>query len=1023
MNLQQGSILQNDSSTYVVEYDRPKTIIPRATYRLQFNKTFTFKDAKEIIPYLAKLGISHCYASPILKSNPGSMHGYDIVDYGQFNPEIGSPEDLNELVETLKGYGMGLILDIVPNHMGIGNENKWWQDVLENGPASPYSEYFDINWQPIKKELVGKVLLPILGTSYGQALKEGQLKLSFVSDRGKFSLQYFDHKLPINPVSYPIILNRRLEILENKLGKENADVEEYLSILSGFTALSYLPFKTAEERLREQHVEMRRLLNLCAKNSKIEQFIKDNLQEFAVDKSFTVAETNLHILLEQQAYRLSFWRVASDEINYRRFFDVDSLAAVRTEDARVFTEMHRLIFALMREKKIEGLRIDHPDGLYDPAKYFDDIQQEVQRNLDESHNSSLPNSDFDPEFTSVYIVVEKILAPFEHLANNWRVHGTTGYDYLNALNRLLIDTESSSDFDETYANFIGYAADINSLKLECKDIILSSLLASELNVLAYKLSQIAESNWNYRDFTLGALRNALRQVVKYFPIYRTYITDIPIDKDSRNYIDWAISAAKNASSPINARIYDFIHDVLTLDILTKVELEDEISEALDKTDFANSIKQFTLKFQQYTGPVMAKSIEDTMFYRYNRFVCLNEVGGEADKFGATIAAFHLQNQQRQLKRPFEMISTSTHDTKRSEDVRARLAVLSEIPLLWRERVLLWQKLNKSYKTELKDEFFPDANDEYLIYQNLIGMLPPDCDWHDNDLVPMSEITERLKTYALKAVRESKTYTSWIDQDEVYEQSVSNFIEKILNPALNKAFLNDLLSFHKNLNDFGLLNSLVQAVIKITSPGVPDIYQGCEAWDFSLVDPDNRRPVDHRKLHSFLSQILSQIEQNSARNDLKLPDLENRKIFLNDLIESRSNGTIKLFATKICLDLRKEYPDLFTKGVYTALEISGPAKDHVIAFLRKCVDKICLVVAPVKAAKLALKFRPDAFENSNLFKEIVNNNFWHETKILLPDNINVTELKNVFSGSTILLQNNQLNCTDIFKDFPVGVLIN
>ncbi len=1029
MSLTEESI-NNEVSHQSASTEAPRTTIPHATYRLNFNKSFTFKHAIQIVPYLASLGVSHCYASPILQAKPGSMHGYDIVDYSQINSDIGTMADLYQLVNNLRQHNMGLILDIVPNHMGIGYQNRWWYDVLETGPLSAYSEYFDIDWHPLKTELNEKVLLPILGKAYGQALADGEIKLNFASESGSFYLQYFDHILPINPMSYPLILSKCLPALEQPLNGVISDSDEFISILNGLKSLSYLPFENFALRLREQQTEKHRLANLCNRNPQIKQRIEASMQEFAASKSNCQAQNNLHNLLEQQSYRLSFWRVSSDEINYRRFFDIDSLAAVRTEDARVFSAMHHLIFKLISEKQVDGLRIDHPDGLYNPYKYFDDIQIQAAKYLSINSNTSLEpvtqnietNNEFNYEFASIYIVVEKILAPFEHLPTNWKVHGTTGYDYLNASIRLLVDTEASPNFDQIYAQFIGYTADISSLKLDCKELILRTLLASELNVLAQRLSRLAESNWNYRDFTLGSLRSALRQVVKFFPVYRTYVTDLPIDKASRTYIEWAVSAAKKASSPINARIFDFIKDILTLDILTVRDNVD--STQWDKTQLSETIKQFVLKFQQYTGPLMAKSIEDTFFYRYNRFVCLNDVGGEPEKFGSTINAFHLQNQQRQLNRPFEMTTTSTHDTKRSEDARARLAAISEIPDIWKEKVLDWQEKNKVHKTIVGDQSYPDNNDEYMIYQNLIGILPPQWNSLDHSISPedINHLKERIQQYALKAIREAKVYTSWIDQNENYERYVSAFIDKILHMSTPNTFLSDILTFHRTLSDFGLINSLVQTVLKFTSPGVPDLYQGCETWNFTLVDPDNRQPIAFEQLISMLTAI----EQNShAFNDdgMGAAKFETQQIYLENLIETRHNGLIKLFITKQCLDYRSRYKDLFTKGIYTPLKVIGPAENNILAFLRKWSDDLCVVVVPLKVIKLAGRNSTDSFYQGDIFKDLRNKMWWANNTIMLPEGVVTSEFRDLLSNQIIKAENGSLKCEDIFESFPTAVLMS
>jgi (1->4)-alpha-D-glucan 1-alpha-D-glucosylmutase len=493
--------------------------------------------------------------------------------------------------------------------------------------------------------------------------------------------------------------------------------------------------------------------------------------------------------------------------------------------------------------------------------------------------------------------------------------------------------------------------------------------------------------------------------VKFFTVYRTYVKTDSTDKTSRNYIDWAISNAKKASSPINARIYDFIRDVLTLDILSFNN--DGIINRDDQDNFINAVQQFTLKFQQYTGPVMAKSIEDTFFYRYNRFVCLNEVGGEPEKFGSTIAAFHVQNQQRQANRPLEMTSTSTHDTKRSEDIRARLAVLSEIPKVWESKVFYWQTLNQSLKTQQEENFYPTANDEYFIYQNLVGILPPS--WASQEIPNEDEVENvknRLKEYAIKGIREAKNYTSWIDQNEDYEKFVINFIDKILQPSNHNEFFRDVLNFHKSLNDYGLLNSLIQTILKLTCPGIPDIYQGCEIWNYSLVDPDNRRAIDYKKLQSVLLSI-----KGTSKDNLK------------QLIDERLTGVIKIYVTQICLHSRQSYSDLFIKGSYLPVEVSGPAKDHIIAFARKSTDKTCLVILPIKFAKLMQKIDIPTFTGNNILEDLVCENLWRDTFILLPENLQSNNFKNIFTQTSIRVENNQLNCKDAFKHSPFCVLID
>jgi malto-oligosyltrehalose synthase len=983
-----------------------KVQFPRATYRFQFNKTFTFADAIALVPYLAELGVSHCYASPILQATPGSMHGYDVVNHNVINPEIGSAEELDSLVCALKEHSMGLIVDIVPNHMGIGNDNVWWNDVLENGAASIYSEYFDIDWQPVKKELNNKVLLPILGDFYGKVLHDGQLKIKFDCKNGSFFVQYFNHRVPLNIGTYTNILGKRLSLLSERLGSDSNDLSEYKSILDAFTHLEEL--STAPEisaNWSEKSKERKRLSVLCERNPLIKEFIEQNLNVFDVETKDVSAEQSLHELLEKQAYRLSSWRVSSNEINYRRFFDVNTLAAIRTEDARVFAETHHLIFNLIKERKIDGLRIDHPDGLLDPIRYFDELQRHAAMSLEIPFADIAGRGWFDAEEAPIYVVIEKILAPFEQLPSRWRVHGTVGYDFLNIILGIFVDGESEEKFDDIYTEFVGGYQDLDLIKIRCKDIILESVLASELNVLAHRLSQIAESRRLYRDFTLDSLHNALRQVVKRFPVYRSYVKDLPIDNASRNYIDWAVAAARKDSPVFHAPVYDFVHDILTLDIL-----KSENAPTDDSTweSFAEAVQLFVMKFQQYTGPLMAKSVEDTMFYRYNRLVCLNEVGGDPERFGIRPSAFHFHNQQRLHKRPYEMITTSTHDTKRSEDMRVRLAVISETPELWANKVLLWQKLNKVHKHLHENQLAPDCNDEYLIYQTIVGILP--LSWGVADHQPSAEevntLIERLKLFVIKAAREAKIHTSWINQDQSYEECLLSFITNILDPSKSSKFFDDLLSFHEHLKDFGLLNSLAQICLKFTSPGVPDIYMGSELWDFSMVDPDNRRPLDYRKRKELLDQLMAQ----------KSPE------DLAGLILNRNDGRLKLYVTALCLDYRKREPELFVKGKYIPLEITGAAEDHVIAFARIYARKMLITVVPLKMLKLFRRNESSELDKHFDFFPAIDQSIWKDTRILLPPAI-TDNLKNIFSDKEVVTKAGTIECAELFKNLPVAVLAN
>jgi (1->4)-alpha-D-glucan 1-alpha-D-glucosylmutase len=996
-----------------------RTAIPSATYRFQFNKEFPLRRAVKLIPYLAHLGVSHCYASPLLKANPGSMHGYDIVNHKELNPEIGSPDELDFFVSELKRHNLGLILDIVPNHMGIGAHNPWWMDVLENGPASIYADYFDIDWQPVNEQLHGKVLLPILGESYGSVVQTGQLKLEFKPRFGSLFLNYYDHAVPLNPVSYPKVLGRRLNVLNERFGANHPDVLEYMSILTGF---QHLPNHTEpvgfSERIREKKTQMRRLAALVKQNPKICDFIEQNLADFDVKPEDSEALNRLHTLLEAQAYRLAYWRVSSDEVNYRRFFDVDSLAAIRTEDARVFNEMHELVFEWVKTGKVQGLRIDHPDGLFDPQLYFSQLQLEASHVYDQQFDI---NDDVPQNRLPIYLVVEKILAPFEHLEQNWKVHGTVGYEFLNSINDVLINNTNEQAFTDIYTEFLGESVDYEELKHHCKLLILDTVLASELNVLSHRLHRIAQSSWFFRDLTLNSLRSALRQVLSHFPVYRTYAIQGKVDKSAKQYIDWAVGLAKRRGSVLHANVYEFVRQVLTMELVEKASA---YSSNQAPENFAKEIVTFAMKFQQFTGPVMAKSVEDTAFYRFNRFVGSNEVGGEPSKFGGTLSSFHHQNSLRQQKHPYEMLSTSTHDTKRSEDVRARLAVLSEIPTLWREKIFTWSRMNKFRKVEMDEVAAPDANDEYLFYQTLAGVCPL-----DTSAESLATLSKRVEQYILKAAKESKRHTSWLNQNQPYENALTDFVKKLLTGSTTNAFLEDFLSFHKIIVPYGLLNSLTQTLLKTTCPGVPDVYQGTEYWDFSLVDPDNRRPVDYdlrwRTLFEMRSNLDNMLDDDiiEAVESQEVPSKEaqsEQNNFLTQLLTNWENGQAKQFVLSAALKLRAKYPELFTDGKYVPLTASGKSSNNVLAFARLRDGLASITVAPIMVASAVLEQERAGGEKD--VREIVcSAEFWEDTVITLPAGLQVDHAQNMFTLQNVPINDAKIRLSDILQQFPVGLL--
>lgn len=970
----------------------PDLDIPRATYRLQFNKDFTFQDALRLVPYLKDLGVSHCYASPILAARPGSRHGYDIIDHSRINPELGTPEDLDTLIAALKENGMGLILDIVPNHMGVGKENRWWMDVLEDGPASVYAGYFDIDWSPVKDELFGKVLLPVLGDQYGQILCNGELRLNFCPQEGRLSLHYYEHEWPINPCSYPMVFNHRIDVLEARLGTTTPEFLEYLSIVTAFERLpSHMDCEPARmaERRREKGIAFRRLASLCQQTATISDFIQENIDDYNDVKDNLLNRDRLHRLLEAQVYRLAYWRVALDEINYRRFFDVNDLAGLCMEDPQVFWDSHQLIIDLVAQRKVTGLRIDHPDGLFDPAGYFRRLQEEVAKR----HSAFTPVSLESTDPLYLYVLVEKILPLYERLPEHWLVHGTTGYEFANALNGLLVDKKNEAIFQEIYQTFVGQKLDFNETVYESKRLIMKMSLSSELNVLAHRLNLLSEQDWRSRDFPLNKLRSALLEVVACFPVYRTYITQDEISKRDREFIEWAIKAAKKRSMIEDLSVFDFIAGVLLL------------QHGQDRSrEYQQAVMNFTMKFQQFTGPVMAKGMEDTTFYRINPLVSLNEVGGEPQHFGITVAGFHYQNQERLKRLPHNMLTTSTHDTKRSEDVRARINVLSEVPELWQTYLTRWDRLNRLKRTEVDGAPAPDPNDEYFLYQTLLGVWPMESLTEEE----LPAFCERVEQYMLKAVREAKVHTSWVNQNVEYEEGLLKFIRHLLGTFKNNSFLEDFLPFQQEIAWFGMLNALTQVILKLTVPGVPDIYRGNEMWDFSLVDPDNRRPVDFAKRVKWLDVMDAILKAPTSAETI--PE---RCAVVQDLLEHYPDGRIKLFVSATCLKARKAYPDLFKDGDYQPLEVTGESEDHVVAFARRLEDDYCWVVVPRLMSRLM-----DHQRTLPLGAPI-----WTDTRVILPENAPGGFVQNVLTGEVFdLRQQTELPLAELFATAPMAVLL-
>lgn len=933
---------------------------PLATYRLQLHAGFTFDDAAELVPYLAALGISDCYIAPFLQTASGSAHGYDVADHNAIRAELGGEPALRRFAEALRRHGMGLLVDVVPNHMGIDrNRNAWWADVLENGPSSAYAVYFDIDWKPAKAELANKVLLPILGDQYGTVLEAGQLRLELTD--GTFVIRYYETVLPVAPASYGRILSHRLETLQEALGAEHPALLRLKSLVSWFVTLAAPPTadpQTPEARRDAAATGRRRLAELLAESAEIRAFVEDNVTIFNGTPGDSRSFDLLDALLDQQAYRLAFWRVAGDEINYRRFFDVNELAAIRMEDPRVFEATHRLIVRLVREGVVTGLRIDHPDGLYAPAEYFRRLQRACGG---------------DERRGPLYIVAEKILAPGEELPEAWAVAGTTGYEFLNVLNGIFVDRREARAMDQIYTRICRERPSFAEIVYVAKRLVMETVMASELNMLGQRLNVISEKHRSSRDFTLRSLTRALREIIASFPVYRTYLGESmgeASDRD-REVIARAIGLAKGRTPWMSASIYDWIAELLTLSFPAWADERDR----QERTDWV-------MRFQQLTAPVTAKGYEDTALYRYHRLLSLNEVGGDPSRFGTALAEFHAANAARLRQTPHALSATSTHDTKRSEDVRARINVLSEIPGEWRRRVGRWQRLNRRHRAVVDGVPVPGPAEEYFIYQTLVGAWP---------------ITlERFQAYLAKAIREAKLYTSWINPNPRYDAAMLAFAERILDPRRSRHFLGDFAVFHARVAHFGVVNALAQTLVKITAPGVPDFYQGTELWELSLVDPDNRRPVDFATRRKALDALLAEIAST--------PDLA---ALARDLWKCREDGRVKLYVIARALAVRRSHAELFGQGEYEPIEVVGPFAEQVCAYLRTGPGAAVLTVVPRLTARRGVE-------------EPLGPEYWSDTHLTLPATAGA-RFRNVLTGEVVEAGGGPISLGTILASFPVALL--
>ncbi|MDQ3346373.1 MAG: malto-oligosyltrehalose synthase [Acidobacteriota bacterium] len=904
--------------------DRPR-YVPASTYRLQVHLRFPLGEAAAIVPYLARLGVAACYTSPYFTAAPGSTHGYDVADHNEINPEVGGAAAHAEFVRAIASHQMGHIVDFVPNHMGIGTgNNARWNDLLENGPSSPAAVFFDVDWSPVKAELRAKLLLPILGDQYGKVLERGELQLAFTD--GSLVLRYFEQLLPVNPRQAPRVYRTAAEAVAAALGADSPPVHEFLSIIASLQNLpAYTESEPARiaERQREKEVARTRLARLSTEVADVRQAIEEAVRRFNGTPGQPGSFDELHELLEVQAYRLAYWRTASHEINYRRFFDINTLAGLRVEHPEVFAATHQLLAALIREGKVQGVRIDHPDGLFDPARYFLMLQR-----LAADAWAIPPDSGPDAArpYRPMYVVAEKILSAAEELPRRWAVHGTTGYNYLNELNGLFIDPAQARRARRVYSKLTGHEEPFEDVLYAAKRLIVSTAMSSELNVLANMLDRIGENNRRSRDFTLDALRDTITEVVACFPVYRTYVDEQGWVAEDRAIVARAIARARRRNPAMESSIFDFFREVV---LPRDPNDESAPPPARERREGYPPADQrevrdrllFAMKFQQYTGPVQAKGLEDTAFYRHNMLLSLSEVGGDPLRFGRAPEAFHDSNAARAADWPFEMLATATHDTKLGEDVRARINVISEMPDEWGHHVSRWMRMNRAHRTIVDGEPAPDRADEYRFYQALVGVWPPDLP--EALAEAPGDLIDRLCEYMLKAVREAKVHTSWLTANQPYEEALVQFVRRSLAGQGGARFLGALLPFQARVGALGMINSLAQVALKLGSPGVPDVYQGTELWDLSLVDPDNRRPVDFDQRTRLLNEV----------DDLLARSPRDRAAMLSDWLREWQDGRIKLLVTAIGLRLRRELPHVFLGGGYLPLDTEVTVPGSAVAFAR------------------------------------------------------------------------------------------
>lgn len=926
--------------------------LPIATYRIQFHAGFDFQAAQSIVSYLAELGISDLYASPIFTARIGSTHGYDVVNPKEINPELGGQAEFEKLVQSLQQHQLGWLQDIVPNHMAFDSQNYMLADVMENGPDSRYRDFFDIDWNHPYGGIKGRLLAPFLGKFYGDCLESGELQIKYA--QLGFSINYYSLSFPLRIESYSHVLMYDLGRLREKLGRNNPNFVKLLGVLY---MLKYIPSSEEGRERYDQILFIKRILwELWNDCPEVKQFIEENIETLNGEPGNPESYNLLDNLLSEQFFRLSYWKVGNEELNYRRFFTVNELISLRVEDQEVFDAVHGFVLGLVKAGKLTGLRVDHIDGLYDPVQYIERLREHVP---------------------DTYLIVEKILEPGEELPLNWSIQGTTGYDFMSRVNGIFCQQSNQHDFSDVYYRFIGNSSPCEKLIDENKRLIIGKHLAGDIDNLAHLLKQLSDRYRYASDFTMYGLKRALVEILTVFPVYRTYVSDKGSRNADQERLQQVIEEAKE-------NIPNFINELFFIEKFLSLEFDDRLSEE-DKEQWLH----FIMRLQQFTGPLMAKGVEDTVMYVYNRLLSLNEVGSSPAEFGISIDEFHTFNQMRATQWPHTMSATATHDTKRGEDVRARLNVLSELPSEWDNHLRNWHGINAPLKETVDGVDLPDPNAEYLLYQTLLGAFPFDAE-------DLPAFVDRVKEYIIKASREAKVYTSWQRPDADYEQAFVHFVERVLKDSEDNLFLQEFRPFQRKIQHYGILNSLSQTLLKIASPGLPDFYQGSELWDLSLVDPDNRRPIDYEKRWGYLTEIKSRFEKEP-------PDL------IAELLNSPQDGRIKLFLIYQALKARRAYSDLFQRGSYQKLTVVGSLKPHIVAFTREVGDTQAIVVAP--------RFL------TSLIKEgeyPLGEQVWHETRILQDANSSAL-WQNAITGQQIQ-GDETLWLKDILSQFPVALLI-